>query len=138
MTTVSTLATPMSSPFNPLEKVPVRRVDKPWGHELIFAHTDRYAGKLLVIKAGHRLSRQYHQRKDEAFFVQSGRAQVELETPDGKKATVILEPGDALRLTPGIRHLTMAIVDTVIFEVSTPELDDVVRLSDDYGRIEGK
>lgn len=138
MPTAATPTPSMSIPPNPLEKVPVRRVDKPWGHELIFAHTDRYAGKLLVIKAGHRLSRQYHQRKDEAFFVQSGRAQVELETPDGKKATVILEPGDALRLTPGIRHLTMAIIDTVIFEVSTPELDDVVRLSDDYGRIEPK
>jgi len=128
----------MSNPSNPLEKVPVKRVDKPWGHELIFAHTERYAGKLLVIKAGHRLSRQYHQRKDEAFFVQSGRARVELETPEGEKSTVILEPGDALRLTPGIRHLTMALVDTVIFEVSTPELDDVVRLSDDYGGIEPK
>jgi mannose-6-phosphate isomerase len=138
MSPATALTSVMSNPSNPLEKVPVKRVDKPWGHELIFAHTERYAGKLLVIKAGHRLSRQYHQRKDEAFFVQSGRAQVELETPDGEKATVILEPGDALRLTPGVRHLTMAVLDTVIFEVSTPELDDVVRLSDDYGRTNGR
>jgi mannose-6-phosphate isomerase len=138
MSTAATLSNAMPRPFSPLEKAEVRRVDKPWGHELIFAHTERYAGKLLFIKAGHRLSKQYHQRKDEAFFVQSGRAQVELETPDGECATVFLEPGDALRLTPGTRHLTMAVIDTVIFEVSTPELDDVVRLSDDYGRIEGK
>lgn len=118
----------------PLAKAPIRRIDKPWGHEVLFAHTDRYAGKLLVIKQGHRLSLQYHQKKDEAFFVQSGRARIELESADGVKSVVILEPGEALHLTPGTRHRTEALEDTVIFEVSTPELDDVVRLSDDYGR----
>ena len=125
----------MSDPReSPLTKAPIRRIDKPWGHEVLFAHTDRYAGKLLVIKKGHRLSLQYHQQKDEAFFVQSGKARIELETAAGEKSVVILEPGEALHLTPGTRHRTEALEDTVIFEVSTPELDDVVRLSDDYGR----
>jgi mannose-6-phosphate isomerase-like protein (cupin superfamily) len=117
-----------------LDKATSKKIEKPWGHEILFAHTDRYAGKLLFIKKGHRLSLQYHVKKDEAFYVQTGRAQVDLETADGEKSCVILEPGDALRLVPGIRHRTAALEDTVIFEVSTAELDDVVRLSDDYGR----
>src|SRR6185369_13683241 len=115
-----------------LAKATSKKIEKPWGHEILFAHTERYAGKLLFIKKGHRLSLQYHVKKDEAFYVQSGKAQVDLETADGEKACVILEPGDALRLVPGIRHRTAALEDTVIFEVSTAELDDVVRLSDDY------
>ena len=120
-------------PFR-LDKAEVIRVDKPWGHELIFAHTARYAGKLLCIRKGHRLSKQYHVRKEETFFLQAGRVRVELEAPDGTARVVILEPGEALHLVPGTRHRTEAMEESVIFEVSTPELDDVVRLSDDYGR----
>lgn len=128
---MATMVSPRPAPF---EKSEVVRVDKPWGHELIFARTGRYAGKLLCIKRGHRLSKQYHRKKEESFFVQSGRARIELETPDGAAQVVILEPGEALHLVPGTRHRTEAVEDTVIFEVSTPELDDVVRISDDYGR----
>lgn len=128
----------MSKLHPSLAKAPIKKTDKPWGHELLFVHTGHYAGKLLYIKQGHRLSHQYHMKKDEAFYLHTGKAQVDLETAAGEKSRVILEPGDALHLVPGIRHRTTAIEDTVIFEVSTAELDDVVRLSDDYGRTPGK
>jgi mannose-6-phosphate isomerase len=112
-----------------------RRVDKPWGHELIWALTDVYCGKLLFVKAGHSLSLQLHREKDESWLVHSGRAKVELgEEGDATLAENVVEPGEAFHFTPGTVHRVTAIEDTTILEVSTPQLDDVVRLEDDYGR----
>ena len=109
----------------------VERVDKPWGYELRFARTDRYAGKVLFIRAGSQLSLQYHEKKDEAFYVQSGTLELVL----GEEQDVeTLEAGEARRITPGTVHRFRAVTDTLLFEVSTPELEDVVRLEDDYGR----
>jgi len=111
----------------------VARVDKPWGYELRFARTDRYAGKVLFIKAGAQLSLQYHETKDEAFFVQSGT--MELVLGEGVGRTVVrLAPGEARHITAGTIHRFRAVTDTLLFEVSTPELEDVVRIEDDFGR----
>ncbi len=110
-----------------------KRVDKPWGHELRFVQTDRYAGKLLFIKAGSQLSLQYHERKDEAFYVQEGT--LELVLGNGADQQVIrMGPGESRRISPGTVHRFRAVTDTLLFEVSTPELDDVVRIEDDFGR----
>jgi mannose-6-phosphate isomerase len=114
-------------------KVPVKRVPKPWGHELIWAHTDRYVGKLLHINAGHALSVQYHNRKDETIYLLSGEMKYWVKLT-GELEDVRLVPGDAFRITPGTVHYMEAITDCDILEVSTPELDDVVRLEDRYGR----
>jgi mannose-6-phosphate isomerase len=113
-----------------------RRVEKPWGHELIFAHTDHYVGKVLFVRAGQALSLQYHEVKDEAWYVESGRATLELGTvgDEGARHTVELSAGDAYHFRPGTLHRVAAIEDTTILEVSTPHLDDVVRLEDRYGR----
>ena len=109
------------------------KVVKPWGFELRFVRTDRYAGKALFIKAGSQLSLQYHEKKDEAFFVQSGT--LELVLGQGKEQSVIrMNPGDSRRIPPGTVHRFRAVTDTLLFEVSTPELEDVVRIEDDYGR----
>lgn len=111
-----------------------KTVDKPWGHELWFAHTDRYAGKLLHITKGHRLSMQYHERKDETSYLLSGRALI-LQGPSEDDLTErILEPGDVWRNEAEVVHTIEALEDVVVVEVSTPELEDVVRLSDNYGR----
>ena len=114
----------------------VRRVDKPWGHEIIFALTDRYCGKVLFVRAEQALSLQYHDVKDEAWYVESGTATLELGTVGEEDAlrTITLGPGDALHFRPGTIHRVTAIEDITILEVSTPELDDVVRLEDRYGR----
>lgn len=111
----------------------VERVDKPWGHEIRFVRTDRYAGKLLVIRAGSQLSLQYHERKDEAFWVQEGT--LELVTGKGAEQRVErLGAGESRRIVPGTIHRFRAVTDVILFEVSTPELEDVVRIEDDYGR----
>jgi mannose-6-phosphate isomerase-like protein (cupin superfamily) len=112
-----------------------RRVEKPWGYELIWALTDRYCGKLLFVKAGAALSLQFHNEKDESWLVQSGRAKLELGEP-GQKALneEVVGPGAAFHYVPGTVHRVTAIEDTTILEVSTPHLDDVVRLEDLYGR----
>ena len=111
------------------------RVDKPWGHELIWALTDEYCGKLLFIKAGESMSLQFHREKDESWLIHSGRAEVEMAEP-GKKlpALEVVGPGSAFRIQPGTVHRVKAVEDTTIFEVSTPQVDDVVRLEDRYGR----
>jgi mannose-6-phosphate isomerase len=114
--------------------VTVRRIDKPWGHELIWTVTDRYAGKILVIETGRRLSLQYHERKLESIYVRSGRLRLTLEGDDGEIRTEELRAGDARLVDVGRIHRFEAIERTEIFEVSTPELDDVVRLEDDFGR----
>jgi mannose-6-phosphate isomerase-like protein (cupin superfamily) len=112
-----------------------RRVDKPWGHELIWALSDVYCGKVLFVKAGHSLSLQLHRQKDESWLVQSGRAKVELgREGDAELAESVVGPGEAFRFVPGTVHRVTAIEDTTILEVSTPQLDDVVRLEDAYGR----
>ncbi|MDH4140974.1 MAG: cupin domain-containing protein [Chloroflexota bacterium] len=111
-----------------------RRVEKPWGHELIWAHTDRYVGKLLVIESGKRLSLQRHERKDESILVVSGRLLLSLEADDGALATEEIGPGDARHVATGRVHRYEAITRCELMEVSTPELDDVVRLEDDFGR----
>ena len=113
----------------------VRRVDKPWGYELIWALTDLYCGKLLHVRAGHSLSLQFHREKDESWLVQEGRARIELgEAGQAVLAEEIVGPGAAFRYVPGTVHRVTALEDTTILEVSTPHLEDVVRLEDAYGR----
>lgn len=112
----------------------IRRVEKPWGHELIWAHTDRYVGKLLVIETGRRLSFQYHEAKDEWIHVLSGRLRLTLEAEGGEIRERELGPGEGARVEVGRRHRYEAIDTCTLIEVSTPELDDVVRLEDDFGR----
>ncbi|MEO8605248.1 MAG: cupin domain-containing protein [bacterium] len=111
-----------------------RRVDKPWGHELIWAHTDRYVGKILHIDAGEALSLQYHRVKDETLYVLSGTVAVEVGEREDALETLELGAGDVLHLWPGRRHRLTARTACDVCEVSTPELDDVVRLADRYGR----
>jgi len=110
-----------------------RRVDKPWGYELHWAHTDRYVGKLIHVNKGHALSLQYHNVKDETIFLWSGRMLFEIEV-DGQLQGREMAPGEAVHVTPTTVHRMTALEDCDIFEVSTPELDDVVRLEDRYGR----
>lgn len=111
----------------------MRRVPKPWGHEIIFAETERYAGKILHIEAGHRLSLQYHERKDETLYVLSGEVYLSVEV-NGAMREWKLQPGEAHRIRPGVRHRMRAEAVCELVEVSTPELSDVVRLEDAYGR----
>ena len=112
----------------------MRTVSKPWGHELIWAHTDRYVGKILHIKAGESLSLQYHLKKDETIMVLSGKLRFEHFSDGQEPQTTDLSPRVPFHITPGLRHRMIALEDTEVVEVSTPELDDVVRLSDRYGR----
>jgi mannose-6-phosphate isomerase len=113
----------------------VRRVDKPWGHEELFALVDgRFCGKAIHVTAGHALSLQYHERKEEVISVQSGRLSVEVGRSEDALEVFELEPGESIHLLPGVRHRVTALVDTVMLEASTTELDDVVRLEDRYGR----
>ena len=113
----------------------VRRVDKPWGYELIWALTDTYCGKVLFVRAGHALSLQFHREKDESWLVQSGRAKLELgDAGQAALAEEVVGAGYAFHYRPGTVHRVTALEDTTILEVSTPQLDDVVRLEDAYGR----
>jgi mannose-6-phosphate isomerase len=113
----------------------VRKVEKPWGHELIWAQTEVYVGKVLFVKAGHSLSLQFHREKDESWLVQSGRAKLELgEAGESVLKEEVIGAGAAFHYVPGTVHRVTAIEDTTILEVSTPQLDDVVRLEDAYGR----
>ena len=109
------------------------RVDKPWGYELRWATTDRYVGRVVHVDAGHALSLQYHNVKDETILLWTGKIQFEIEE-NGKRVTREMTPGDRVHITPGTVHRMTAVEDSDIFEVSTPELDDVVRLEDRYGR----
>lgn len=111
----------------------IQRVDKPWGYELIWARTDRYIGKLLHIRKGEKLSLQYHQRKEETVYLQSGRLVLVLDQGTGLVETEI-KPGESRHIPPLTKHRMIALTDCDIFEVSTPEMDDVVRLEDSYGR----
>ncbi|TMF70618.1 MAG: cupin domain-containing protein [Chloroflexi bacterium] len=111
------------------------KVEKPWGYELRWAITDRYLGKVLHLNKGESLSLQYHERKDECQYVIKGAVDMELGGSDGQLARRRMTVGDTLHITPGTRHRLTAIEDSDIFEVSTPEIDDVVRLEDRYGRV---
>jgi mannose-6-phosphate isomerase len=110
------------------------RVDKPWGHEARWAITDRYIGKLIHVSKGHRLSLQYHVQKDESIYIASGLLDLLLEDETGEVRVHRMTPGMSARVRPGRRHRFIAVEDTDIFEVSSPEIDDVVRLEDSYGR----
>ena len=114
------------------EKLP-RRTEKPWGYELLFALTPKYAGKVIFVKQGHRLSLQYHEKKDETMYVFQGKMLMEIER-DGQMVQSELSPGSSVRIPPLTKHRVKALEDTLLLEVSTPELEDVVRLADDYGR----
>ena len=116
-------------------RVSPRRVEKPWGWELVWAETDEYVGKLLFVRAGESLSLQYHEVKDEAWLVREGIARLELGEAGGDGLeTVELREGEALRFPPRTLHRLSAVEDTLVVEVSTPHLDDVVRVEDRYGR----
>jgi mannose-6-phosphate isomerase len=113
----------------------VRRTDKPWGHEALFALVPgRFCGKAIHVTQGHALSLQYHERKEETISVFSGRLRVEVGEHESSLEEFDLEPGESIHLRPGVRHRVTALVDTVMLEASTTELDDVVRLEDRYGR----
>jgi mannose-6-phosphate isomerase len=115
----------------------VARVEKPWGYELHWAKTDRYVGKLIHVNAGHALSLQYHNIKDETIYLHSGRLQFEIQ--EGPHRVIReMRPGERVHITPKTVHRMTALEDSDIFEVSTPELDDVVRLEDRYGREDRK
>jgi quercetin dioxygenase-like cupin family protein len=112
---------------------PIRRVEKPWGYELIWAHTERYVGKILHVKEGHKLSLQFHRQKDETIYVQAGRLRFQVDEGQGL-VDKDLSPGESYHIKPNTQHRMVALTDCDILEVSTPELDDVVRLEDSYGR----
>jgi mannose-6-phosphate isomerase-like protein (cupin superfamily) len=109
-------------------------VEKPWGYEVRWAITERYLGKILHVRKGEALSLQYHNLKDECLLITRGAIDAELGADGGELRTVRMSEGDTIHLTPGTRHRFTAVEDTDIYEVSTPEIDDVVRLEDRYGR----
>ena len=111
-----------------------RHVPKPWGHEEIFAETDRYVGKILFVRAGEALSLQYHERKDETLRMLEGKIDLMAGETTEKLHTHNLEPGAVFHLPPGVLHRMVAVTDSVLLEVSTADLDDVVRVEDRYGR----
>jgi len=115
------------------ENLPIKRVPKPWGHELIFAKTNRYVGKILHVDRGQSLSLQYHEIKEETLLVLTGELKLTIEV-DGDRRDLTLRSGEAFHIPPRMIHRMEALEDTDIAEVSTPELDDVIRLEDRYGR----
>jgi mannose-6-phosphate isomerase len=118
-----------------LSLVEAKNVEKPWGHELIFARTKDYVGKILFIKAGHALSLQFHKVKEETIFLQSGQMLFQIENEAGVMEELTLLPGMACHVAPQRKHRMTAVTDCEVFEVSTPHLEDVVRLEDRYGRL---
>lgn len=114
------------------------RIEKPWGYELIWAKTDRYVGKILHIQQGQKLSLQYHREKEETIILQSGKMNFIFENDQGVLEEILMLPGEAHHIPPGKKHRMIAIDDCDVYEVSTPQLDDVVRLEDGYGRVHGK
>lgn len=120
-----------------MSKQKITRVEKPWGYELIWAKTKDYVGKILHINKGHQLSLQFHKIKEETIFISTGKMLFLIEDEQGKMQEVTMLPGDAHHVAVGRKHRMIALEDTDVFEVSTPHLDDVVRLEDGYGRIPG-
>ena len=127
------LSSPNLSGLEPFAVEP-ERVEKPWGWELIWARTEHYVGKLLFVRAGESLSLQYHEVKDESWLVREGRARLELGEVGGELEPSEIGPGDAFHLPPRTVHRMTALEDTLVLEVSTNHLADVVRLEDEYGR----
>lgn len=115
----------------------VERVEKPWGYEVIFGRTESYCGKVLFIRKGEQLSLQFHREKDEIIYVHDGRIELEIGDPGRPLDAEVVGPGHAFHLRPGVVHRWRALEDATVLEVSTPNLDDVVRLEDRYGRAEG-
>jgi mannose-6-phosphate isomerase len=128
----ATVRKPIAQPGS--GRVKVVKVPKPWGHETIWALSDRYVGKILHINAGQELSVQYHNKKDETVHLLSGEIAYRVQTRPNLLEDVKLRIGESFRITPGTIHQIVALTDCDVLEVSTPELDDVVRLSDRYGR----
>ena len=121
-----------------MAKVDIKRVEKPWGYELIWAKNQKYAGKILHINKGQKLSLQHHKIKEETILVFKGKIEFIYENKKtGKLETMILSEGEAHHIEPLHKHRMIAIEDSDLFEVSTPELDDVVRFEDSYGRAPG-
>ena len=118
-----------------MSKQNITKVEKPWGHELIWAKTKDYVGKVLHIKKGHKLSLQYHREKEETVMVWSGKMILVFENDKGVLEEIPLSAGEAHHIPTGKKHRMVAVEDTDVFEVSTPQLDDVVRLEDGYGRV---
>ena len=112
------------------------RVKKPWGYELIWAHTGRYAGKILHVNVGEALSLQYHRHKDETLYLLAGSMRLWLGPSEDELEERLMVEGDSVRIVPGTVHRMEAVSDVDVLEASTPELDDVVRLEDRYGRAE--
>jgi mannose-6-phosphate isomerase len=130
------LSSPNLSGLEPFAFEP-QRTEKPWGWELLWAHAEAYVGKLLFVRAGHSLSLQFHKLKDESWYVLEGRAQLEMSAPgDPTPASEVVPAGAAFHIRPGTVHRVSALEDTLIVEVSTPHLDDIVRLEDRYGRVD--
>ena len=118
-----------------MSKATIQKVEKPWGYELIWAKTDDYVGKILHIKKGHKLSLQYHEQKEETILVSKGQMLFLFENEKGEMEEIPLQSGEAHHVPPGKKHRMIAVEDCDVFEVSTPQLDDVVRLEDGYGRV---
>ena len=123
-----------SAPTPEIRRADESRVDKPWGYEIRWAVTDRYLGKIIHVNQGEALSLQYHEHKDEWLLVSKGAVDIEIGGLDGELEARRMRAGDAVHLPPYTRHRVTAVEDSDIFEVSTPEIDDVVRLEDRYGR----
>ena len=114
------------------DKLP-RKTEKPWGYELLFALTPKYAGKVIFVKKGHRLSLQYHEKKDETLYIYEGKALLDVEE-SGHLVSREVHAGESIPVPPFTKHRLEAVEDTTFLEASTPELEDVVRVEDDYGR----
>ena len=112
----------------------VKRVEKPWGYEILFAHTENFSAKVIHVRKGEQLSLQFHREKEEVVYVHAGRIELEIGEPGRQPDVEVVGAGRAFHLAPGVVHRWRALEDTVILEASTPELDDVVRLEDRYGR----
>jgi len=112
----------------------VEKIDKPWGYELIWARSNQYVGKILFVLAGHSLSLQYHRIKEEHIIVESGECTIECGHDEKSLMVIPIQPGQVIHLSPGMLHRISAKTDCRLYEVSTPQLDDVVRLKDQYGR----
>ncbi len=112
----------------------VRRVEKPWGYEIVYALTEGYCGKVIFVRKGEELSLQFHREKDEVVYLHEGRIELQVGEPGRPLDAEVVKPGRAYRLRPGTVHRWRALEDSIALEVSTPQIDDVVRLEDRYGR----